>query len=168
VPGAREAVSGPIDVDAALARRDEMTGGGDDASQVRWLTDKGITLIRGTARVCGVRSVDVSPPDGGDAVRLEARLAVVVATGTSAAVPPIPGLHDIRIWDNRDATAAQHIPARLLVLGGGAVGVEMAQAFRRLGSEQVTIVERHRASCRTRSRSPATSSVPRSKPRASR
>jgi dihydrolipoamide dehydrogenase len=73
--------------------------------------------------------------------RIEARRAVVVATGTSAAIPPIPGLAQAGLWTNRDATAAKQVPARLIVLGGGAIGLEMAQAFRRLGSQEVTVVE---------------------------
>ncbi|MDH3306465.1 MAG: NAD(P)/FAD-dependent oxidoreductase, partial [Acidimicrobiia bacterium] len=88
----------------------------------------------------GVRTVDVEHEDG--SVRsYEATKAVVIATGTGAAVPPIEGLREIRIWDNRDATTAKEVPARLLVLGGGVVGVEMAQAWRDLGAEEVTIVE---------------------------
>jgi dihydrolipoamide dehydrogenase len=70
-----------------------------------------------------------------------ARRAVVLATGSSAVVPPVPGLADVRAWDNRSATAAKEIPARLLVLGGGAVGLELAQAFARLGTSEVTVVE---------------------------
>src|SRR5262249_56916214 len=77
----------------------------------------------------------------GPTVRLRAERAVVLATGSTAVVPPIPGLADVRPWDNRSATSAKEVPPRLLVLGGGAVGVEMAQAFRRLGSEQVVVLE---------------------------
>ncbi len=142
VPGARRAITGSIDVAEALARRDAITSGWDDTSMLQWLEDKEIAFVRGAARLSGIRSVEVAPTEGGEPVKLEARRAVVIATGSSAAVPPIPGLHDIRIWDNRGATAAKDIPARLLVLGGGVVGVEMAQAFRRLGSAQVTIVEK--------------------------
>jgi len=136
VPGAAEAVTGAIDVHAALARRDRATSNWDDAGQAPWLDSKHITLVRGSARLDGERAVVV------DATRrLEAARAVVLATGSSAARPPIPGLADAGAWDNRDATAAKEIPRRLLVLGGGAIGVEMAQAFRRLGAEEVTVVE---------------------------
>ncbi len=140
VPGAAQAVTGALDVSAALARRDYMVGSWNDQSQVPWLTDKGITLVRGVGRLAGARRVAVETRDG--TVReLAARTAVVLATGTRAAVPPIDGLRDARPWDNHDATAAKEIPRRLLVLGGGAVGSELAQAFRRLGSAEVTVIE---------------------------
>jgi dihydrolipoamide dehydrogenase len=89
--------------------------------------------------LAGDRVVDVESMSG--VRRLHGRRAVVVATGTSAAIPPIPGLRDIRTWDNRAATAAKDVPHRLLVLGGGAIGAELGQAWRRLGAEEVTIVE---------------------------
>jgi len=136
VPGAAAAVSGEIDVAAALARRDYMTGGWDDAGQVPWLTEHAITLVRGRGSLAGERTVSV---DSGAVLR--ARRAVVLATGSRPALPPIPGLAEARPWDNRDATAAKSVPRRLLVLGGGAIGVELAQAFRRLGAEQVTVLE---------------------------
>jgi dihydrolipoamide dehydrogenase len=126
-------------VAAALARRDYMTSSWHDDGQLPWLADKGITLVRGMGRLAGERRVDVSAADG---VRsLSARRAVVLATGTGAVIPPVDGLADARPWDNRSATATQHIPERLFVLGGGAVGVELAQAFRRLGSAEVTVAE---------------------------
>ncbi len=135
VPGAREALTGPIDVAAALARRDEMTSNWDDSGALRWLEEKHIGLVRGAGRIDGARRVVA-----GERV-LAARRAVVLATGTSAVIPPIPGLAEVHPWDNRSATAAKEIPRRLLVLGGGAIGAELAQAFRRLGAEQVTVVE---------------------------
>jgi dihydrolipoamide dehydrogenase len=140
VPGAAEAVTGPIDVDAALAQRDYMTNHWDDTSAVPWLDDKGVALVRGTGRLVGERAVEVEAAEG-DTVRLDASKAVVLATGTVPLMPPIPGLVDVRPWDNRSITAAKHVPRRLLVLGGGAIGVEMAQAFKRLGSDEVTVVE---------------------------
>jgi pyruvate/2-oxoglutarate dehydrogenase complex dihydrolipoamide dehydrogenase (E3) component len=136
VPGAAAAVSGPVDVAAALAWRDYMTSSWDDAGQERWLAEHGIRLLRGAARLAGERQVAV---DGAPVIR--ARRAVVLATGSSAVLPPVPGLAEVRPWDNRSATAAKELPARLLVLGGGAVGVELAQAFSRLGSAEVTVVE---------------------------
>jgi pyruvate/2-oxoglutarate dehydrogenase complex dihydrolipoamide dehydrogenase (E3) component len=139
-PGAAEAVTGELDADAALAQRDYMTSDWRDDGQVPWLEGKGIELHRGTGRLAGERTVDVEVTDGG-VRRLAARRAVVLATGTTPLVPPIPGLGEARPWDNRGATAAKEIPGRLLVLGGGAVGVEMAQAFRRLGAGEVTVVE---------------------------
>ena len=140
VPGAATAVTGGVDAEAALARRDWMTSEWDDAGAVPWLDSKGIALVRGTGRLAGERTVEVTGADG--SVRtLTARKAVVVATGTSAAIPPIEGLAQARPWDNRAVTSAKEVPARLLVLGGGAIGAEMAQAFRRLGSRDVTVLE---------------------------
>ncbi len=136
VPGAAAAVTGRIDVAAALARRDHMTSSWDDSGAARWLAEHGVRLLRGVGRLAGERRVAV---DGGPVVT--ARRAVVLATGSSSVLPPVPGLADVRPWDNRTATAAKEIPARLLVLGGGAVGLELAQAFRRLGSAEVTVVE---------------------------
>lgn len=140
VPGARAAVTGEIDVADALARRDEITSNWDDRYQQEWVENAGVSLVRGVGALAGPRLVDVTAPDG-QTIHLEARHAVVLATGTVAAVPPITGLRDIRIWDNRGATEAKDIPRRLLVLGGGVIGVEMSQAFRRLGADEVTIVE---------------------------
>jgi pyruvate/2-oxoglutarate dehydrogenase complex dihydrolipoamide dehydrogenase (E3) component len=139
-PGAAEAITGPIDVGAAFAQRDYMTSGWSDAGQIPWLDGKGIALIRGNGRLAGRRLVEVETNDGG-IQRVTAATAVVLATGTASAIPPIPGLREIEPWDNRAVTAAKELPRRLLVLGGGAVGAEMAQAFRRLGCEQVTVVE---------------------------
>src|SRR5213080_4642239 len=136
VPGAASTVVGPLDVAAALARRDYMTSSWDDAGQERWLAEHGIRLVRGAAQLAGERRVAVD-----DGPVILARRAVVLATGSSAVVPPVPGLAEVRPWDNRSATAAKELPARLLVLGGGAVGVELAQAFFRLGSAEVTVVE---------------------------
>lgn len=140
VPGAREAVSGEIDAAAALDRRTEITNNWDDKYQVGWLEEHNVDVVRGVARVTGTRRVEVSG-EGGSMSVLTARKAVVIATGTVPAIPPIEGLREIRTWDNRDATAAKQVPRRLLVLGGGAIGVEMAQAWRSLGAEQVTLVE---------------------------
>ncbi|MBV8301781.1 MAG: NAD(P)/FAD-dependent oxidoreductase [Candidatus Dormibacteraeota bacterium] len=139
VPGAAEAISGPIDVGRALARRDELTEHWDDAGQVPWLDDKHVTLFRGHGRLNGERTVDVQT-DGGIET-LQARRAVVIATGSRAALPPVDGLADAKPWTNREATEAKAVPRRLLVIGGGAVGCELAQAFRRLGSDEVTVVD---------------------------
>jgi len=137
---AATAVTGDVDAEAALARRDWMTSGWDDSGAVPWLDSKGIALVRGTGRLAGERTVQVTGVDG-SVWTLTARKAVVVATGTSAAIPPIEGLAQARPWDNRAVTSAKEVPARLLVLGGGAIGAEMAQAFRRLGSREVTVLE---------------------------
>jgi dihydrolipoamide dehydrogenase len=140
VPGAREAVTDGADADAALARRTEITSDWNDKYQVQWLSDNDVALMRGIGRLAGERRVDVAAPDG-TTTSLEARVAVGLATGTVAAVPDVEGLRDAGPWDNRDATEAREIPRRLLVLGGGTVGAEMAQAFRRLGAAEVTVVE---------------------------
>jgi len=139
-PGAAEAVTGRLDVPAAFARRDYMTSGWHDDGQARWLESTGIALIRGTGRLTGERAVEVQTA-GGAVLRLRAARAVVLATGSTALIPPVPGLAEARPWDNRAATSAKEVPRRLLVLGGGAVGAEMAQAFRRLGSEEVVVLE---------------------------
>jgi dihydrolipoamide dehydrogenase len=134
VPGAAEAVAGrDIDVAATLARRDEIINGLDDSNQVPWLDSRGIALIRGTGRLDGERRVRV-----GDEV-YEARRAVIVAVGSGAAMPPIPGLAQAAPWTNREITTTSEVPGRLVVLGGGVVGVEMAQAWRSLGSEVVVV-----------------------------
>jgi pyruvate/2-oxoglutarate dehydrogenase complex dihydrolipoamide dehydrogenase (E3) component len=140
VPGAAQAVTGDLDADAALARRDWMTAGWDDKGQATWLDGVGATLIRGRGRLAGVRTVEVETSDGSSR-RITARRAVILATGSTPFIPPIEGLRDIRTWDNRDVTSAKQVPARLLILGGGPVGAEMAQAWRRLGSAEVTVVE---------------------------
>ena len=140
VPGAAQAVTGTLDAAAAFAQRDYMTSNWNDEGQLPWLAERGIDLHRGTARLTGERAVEVRTAHD-RAQLLVARQAVVLATGTSAAIPPIEGLAAARPWDNRAATAAKEVPARLLVLGGGAIGAEMAQAFRRLGSTEVTVVE---------------------------
>ncbi len=139
VPGAAEAVSGQVDAVAAFAQRDYMTSSWSDAGQLPWLAENGIDLLRGNGRLSGSRAVTVT--SGGDVRELRARQAVVLATGTRPRLPATPGLAEARPWDNRDATAVKSLPRRLVVLGGGAVGVELAQAFRRLGTEEVTVLE---------------------------
>jgi pyruvate/2-oxoglutarate dehydrogenase complex dihydrolipoamide dehydrogenase (E3) component len=141
LPGASAAVTGELDVDAVLARRDGFIADLDDDGQASWVAGIGAGLLRGTARLAGEREVEVTAADG-TTRRLRAERAVVVATGSSPALPPVDGMADIRIWDNRDVTTAKQIPERLLVLGGGVAGCEMAQAYRRLGAAEVTIVQR--------------------------
>ncbi len=135
VQAAREvAASAQVDVEAALAWRDFMVSNYSDAGQERWLAGKGIDLLRGTGRLAGPGVVEV------DGVRHTAR-HVVVATGADPVVPPVPGLRGLAgIWTNREVTGMKAVPRRLLILGGGAVGAEMAQAVRRLGGE-VALVE---------------------------
>jgi pyruvate/2-oxoglutarate dehydrogenase complex dihydrolipoamide dehydrogenase (E3) component len=139
-PGAAEAITGPLDTAAAFAQRDYMTSHWRDDGQRRWLESKGIELVRGTGRLAGERAVEVDAVDGSTR-RLQAARAVVLATGSTPVVPPVPGLREAGPWDNRAVTSAKEVPRRLLVLGGGAIGVEMAQAFKRLGSENVVVLE---------------------------
>jgi len=139
-PGAAQAITGPLDTAAAFAQRDYMTSHWRDDGQQRWLESAGITLVRGTGWLAGERTADVEGADG-TTRRLRAARAVVLATGSIPVIPPVPGLREAGPWDNRAATSAKEIPRRLVVLGGGAIGAEMAQAFRRLGSETVTVIE---------------------------
>ncbi len=140
VPGASEAVTGVIDSSAAFARRDYMVSDWTDSAQIPWLEERGVELIRGRGRLAGVRTVEVEQADGSRR-RLGATRAVVLATGTTPAIPPIDGLGEVNPWDNRTVTSAETLPRRLLVLGGGAIGVEMAQAYMRLGCETVRVLE---------------------------
>jgi pyruvate/2-oxoglutarate dehydrogenase complex dihydrolipoamide dehydrogenase (E3) component len=134
VQGARDAgATAQVDVAAALAWRDFMVSDYSDAGQERWLSSRGIALLRGTGVLAGTGAVDV------DGVRHTAE-HVVVATGSDPVVPPIPGLHELDgIWGTRQATSMTEVPRRLLVLGGGSAGVELAQVVRRLGGEAVII-----------------------------
>ena len=132
VPGV---ATGSLDVPAVLARRDEVIHDLDDSTQLPWLEDRGVSVVRGHGRLDGERRVVVG------ATVLGARRAVVVATGSSATIPDVPGLREAEPWTNVEATTAKEVPPRLLVLGGGVVGVEMAQAWSALGS-QVTLVHR--------------------------
>jgi dihydrolipoamide dehydrogenase len=141
VPGAAEAVTGPVDVRAALAQRDYMTSDLSDRTQTPWLDDEGIELVRGRGRLTGERTVEVELQDGGGTRTLTARRAVVLAVGSAALVPPIEGLREAGPWTNVEATSAKELPGRLLVLGGGPIGAELAQAFKRLGSQEVTVIE---------------------------
>jgi dihydrolipoamide dehydrogenase len=134
IPGAAEAAGGELDVDAVFRRRDEVVHDLDDSGQVPWLDERGVTLLRGSARLTGERTIEV------DGTTHIARTAVVLATGTGALIPPIPGLADAHAWTNRLGTTASTVPERLLVLGGGVVGVELGQAWSTLGS-RVSIVE---------------------------
>jgi dihydrolipoamide dehydrogenase len=133
VPGAAEAVTGELDVHAALDRRDEVIHDLDDSGQLPWLADRGIELFRGSGAIDGERRVKV-----GDDV-LVARKAVVVATGSDATIPPIDGLREAAPWDNRQATTSKSVPASMVILGGGPVGAEMAQAWRSFGTDIVLI-----------------------------
>ena len=140
VDGAKQAVTGEQDVAATLARRDSFTSHWDDAGQVTWVERSGIDLVRGTGRLAGERTVVVTAADGSE-TRLTARHAVAVCTGSMSAMPPVDGLADVGAWSPREATSAKAAPGRLLILGGGYVGCEMATAWQALGS-QVTLLQR--------------------------
>jgi pyruvate/2-oxoglutarate dehydrogenase complex dihydrolipoamide dehydrogenase (E3) component len=127
-------IDGELDVEAILARRDEVVHDFDDAAQLPWIEDRDIKLFRGAGRLDGERRVVV----GND--ELTAREAVVIATGSIASIPPIDGLSEVEAWSNREVTAAKRAPASLIIIGGGVVGVEMAQAWSTLGTE-VSIIE---------------------------
>ncbi|HTU28578.1 MAG TPA: NAD(P)/FAD-dependent oxidoreductase [Solirubrobacteraceae bacterium] len=131
--------TGELDARRVLTRRDQVIHDLDDASQLPWLEDRGITLYRGQARFDGPRAVSVQNGDGAIET-LRARRAVIIAVGSGAAIPPVPGLREIAPWTNREATTARQVPGSMIVLGGGAVGCEMAQAWSSLGS-QITLVE---------------------------
>ena len=134
IPGAAEALTGELDVEALLKRRDQVVHDLDDSSMLPWLEDRGIKLFRGFGVLAGEKRVDV-----GD-VELEARRAVILAGGTRSALPPIEGLREAEPWTNREATTTKEVPASLVILGGGVVGTELSQAYRSLGAE-VTLIE---------------------------
>jgi pyruvate/2-oxoglutarate dehydrogenase complex dihydrolipoamide dehydrogenase (E3) component len=135
VPGAAAAVTGTVDVAAALAWRDFMVSSYDDAGQVAWARGAGIEVIRGHGRLTGPGTVAV-----GETTYTAAD--IVIATGSDPLIPPVPGLRDLPgLWTDREVTGLTEVPRRMVVLGGGAIGVEMAQAVHRLGAE-VTVVER--------------------------
>ncbi|WP_249522648.1 dihydrolipoyl dehydrogenase family protein [Modestobacter marinus] len=140
VQGAAAAVTGEQDAAATLDRRDGFTHHWDDASQAEWVESSGIALVRGQGRLAGEKRVAVTRDDGTELVLL-ARHAVAVCTGSRAAVPPVEGLADVQPWTPREATSAKEAPGRLLVLGGGYVGSEMATAWQQLGSS-VTLLQR--------------------------
>src|ERR1700754_1570379 len=120
VAGAREAITGPLDVAAALERRTEVVHGWDDGGQLPWLEERGVMLVRGHGQLAGKKVVHV-----GDVI-LRARRAVVVAVGTAPLIPPIDGLAEVDPWTNRDASQTREVPESLVVIGGGPVGCELA------------------------------------------
>ncbi|MEV7416551.1 NAD(P)/FAD-dependent oxidoreductase [Streptomyces sp. NPDC089919] len=139
VPGLREAVEGPLDTAAVLAHRDYWTGHWKDDGQLDWLDSIGAHLYRGHGRLYGAKKVAVTSPEGEHHV-LVARHAVVVATGSAALLPELPGLTGARPWTSREATSSQHVPERLVIVGGSVVAVEMATAWRALGSAVTVLV----------------------------
>jgi pyruvate/2-oxoglutarate dehydrogenase complex dihydrolipoamide dehydrogenase (E3) component len=138
IPGAAEAITGALDAQAVLDRRDEVIHDLDDSTQLPWLEDRSVELLRGAGELTGERRLRVGDEE------LEATRAVILATGSLPSMPPIEGLDAIDdAWTNRESTTAKVIPERLVIMGGGVVGVEMAQAFQTLGS-QVALIEGER------------------------
>jgi pyruvate/2-oxoglutarate dehydrogenase complex dihydrolipoamide dehydrogenase (E3) component len=134
VPGAREAVTGALDASEVLKWRDYMVSDYDDSGQEQWAKDHGIDLLRGTGRIAGAGTVAV----GDDTYTTQ---HVVIATGSDPVIPPIDGLRELDgVWTNREVTKMSSVPERLLVLGGGPVGVEMSQVVARLGGS-VALIE---------------------------
>jgi pyruvate/2-oxoglutarate dehydrogenase complex dihydrolipoamide dehydrogenase (E3) component len=138
--GAKQAVTGELDVPAVFARRNSFTHDWDDQSQVDWVAGAGIDLVRGHARFTAPKEVTVTAEDGTVTV-LKATHAVAVSVGSDALLPDIPGLADAKPWTSRDATSAQQAPGSLAIIGGGVVGSEMATAYASFGTE-VTLIAR--------------------------
>ncbi|MBZ2197062.1 dihydrolipoyl dehydrogenase family protein [Occultella gossypii] len=143
LPAAGKAASGILDPATVFARRNRFAEHWHDSGQVGWLRSAGITLVRGQGRITGPRTVTVTDTGDGTTTTLRARHAVVIATGSSAHMPPIAGLADVQPWTNREAVATNKVPDRLAIIGGGAVGAEMATAFNAFGS-QVSLISRTR------------------------
>ncbi|MGH3764199.1 MAG: dihydrolipoyl dehydrogenase family protein [Pseudonocardiaceae bacterium] len=140
VAGARQALTGPVDAPAVFTRRDGYVNNWNDDGQAGWLKGIGAELIRGHGRLDGPRRVTVQTP-GGQQVPLTARHAVVICTGSRPALPELAGLDQVRPWTNREATDSHTVPGRLVIVGGGGVGVEMASAWHGLGAK-VTLLAR--------------------------
>ena len=141
VPAARDAVTGTVDAARALHARDAFASRWDDAGQVQWVDSIGAALVRGRGRLTGPKRVVVDQP-GGEPVELEARRAVVIATGSHSLIPPIEGLAEARPWTSREIVTASEAPQSLIIIGAGVVGLEMAQAWKSLGTSEVTVLER--------------------------
>ncbi|MGW1911506.1 dihydrolipoyl dehydrogenase family protein [Streptomyces sp. NPDC002076] len=142
VDGARQAVTGALDTDGVFARRNRYVTDWDDSGQARSVKSIGADLFRGHGRLDGPRQVTVTRDDG-TRQTLAARHAVAIATGSRPSFPDIPGIEEARPWTNRDGTDSSTVPARLAVVGGGGVGVEMATLWQGLGA-QVTLLARRR------------------------
>jgi dihydrolipoamide dehydrogenase len=144
LPGVAQMLSGSLDVDAVLARRDAFTHNHDDTSQVEWAKRVGIDVVRGRGRLAGEKTVEVTAADG-STTTLHARQAVIVATGSKAAIPPVDGLRAAKPWTSRDVTNLREVPSRVAVIGGGVVACESATWLNGLGARDVTVIEREPA-----------------------
>ena len=140
MPGVAAAVTGELDAAGVLARRDSFIHELDDSGQVEWAEGAGIDVIRGRGRLDGERTVVVEAADG-TRRSLRARHAVVLATGSSAAIPPVPGLREAQPWTSRDATNVHEVPRRVAIVGGGVVACEAATWLAGLGADEVTLIE---------------------------
>jgi pyruvate/2-oxoglutarate dehydrogenase complex dihydrolipoamide dehydrogenase (E3) component len=140
IDGAREAVTGPISAVGVFGRRDRYVSNWDDAGQADWVAGIGATLVRGHGRLDGPRRVSVTDTAGA-VTGLTARHAVVICTGSRAALPDLPGIAEAQPWTNRRATDSSSVPSRLAVVGAGGVGVELATAWNGLGTS-VTLLAR--------------------------
>ncbi|MBB2975648.1 dihydrolipoamide dehydrogenase [Microbacterium endophyticum] len=139
VDGAKQAVTGDLDIAGVLRRRDTMTHEWNDSSQVEWLQSAGIDLVRGHGRIVDERRIEVTADDG-TVTPLVARHAVVVSTGSAALLPDIPGLADIKPWTSRDATSVRRVPESLAIVGGGVVAAEMATAYSEFGTKVTMVI----------------------------
>ena len=140
LPGAREAITGTLDVEQVFARRDAFAANWDDSGQAQWVAQAGITLVRGHGTISGEREVTVTAHDG-TLTTIQARQAVVIATGSVPVVPPIEGLDQTPFWGTRELVSAEDVPESITVIGAGVAGTELAQAFSRLGAK-VTMIAR--------------------------
>ena len=141
MPGVVNVLRGSsIDPQAVLTRRDRIVNHHDDDSQVQWAVSQNIDVVRGHARLNGPKTVTVATPDGGNRT-LTARHAVVLDSGSRAAIPPVSGMSEARPWISRDATNMHEVPSRVLMCGGGVVACEAATWLIGLGATEVTIVE---------------------------
>ena len=141
VKGAREAVTGKLNATAVFERRDSFTSNWDDSGQATWLRHARIDLLRGRGRLAGEQRVSVTDKDG-ITTNLIARHAVAVCTGSRPSIPDLPGLAEAHPWTSREATSARTVPRRLAILGGGVVACEMATAWKQLGTEEITVIQR--------------------------
>ncbi|WP_327247611.1 dihydrolipoyl dehydrogenase family protein [Streptomyces sp. NBC_01320] len=141
VDGARQAVTGRLDTERVFARRDHYVTDWDDSGQAEWVKSIGADLFRGHGRIDGPRRTTVTRDDGAR-FTLTARHAVAIATGSRPLLPDIPGLREARPWTNRQGTDSSTVPARLAIVGGGGVGVEMATLWQGLGSQVILLARR--------------------------
>ncbi len=132
--------SGTLELSAVLDRRDTFTHHHDDSGQVKWAAGNGIDVIRGRGRLTGERTLELTGSDGGTRT-IRARHAVVIATGTTASVPPIDGLREANPWTSRDVTNLREVPARVAMIGGGVVACESTTWLAGLGAREVTVIE---------------------------